>query len=117
MRLAIVLRVFQILARRIGTTKVRKFAAFKTKKFYLSFRPVQKLKSAARKKQQTEEETARQAFERMANLMYEVMKSKLNKEEMLPKKKQKTVNEHQGILAIFKKDKVITGTFSVNTGY
>ena len=48
MRIMLHLQFFRIFAKRLGSTKLRSFAAFKAKKFYIGFRPVQKLKSYAR---------------------------------------------------------------------
>jgi len=40
MRMTVYMRLLQLFAKRLATTKVRKFAMFKAKKFYVSFRPV-----------------------------------------------------------------------------
>ena len=48
---------------------MRNLAALKAKKFYIGFRPVQKLKQYARNKLQREEEAARLQFERLQQML------------------------------------------------
>ena len=43
MRITVTMRLLQHFSRRLSTTKIRKFALFKAKKFYISFRPIQKI--------------------------------------------------------------------------
>ena len=59
MRVAIYIRLFQLFARRLGNNNFRKLTMFRAKKFYVSFRPIQKLKQYSRIKKNADDEAVR----------------------------------------------------------
>lgn len=44
MRVMFYMQFIRVFAKKLGHSKMRSFALFKAKKFYIGFRPVQKLK-------------------------------------------------------------------------
>lgn len=98
-RMTLYARLIQIIAKRMGTAKVRKFAMFKAKKFYISFRPWQKVKSAMNKRKISDEEQARLALERLQSLLYQITQRRLSMLSLVPKNKAKEV-ESKGIMEV-----------------
>lgn len=108
-RMMFYMRFVQIFVKRLGQTKMRSFMAFKAKKFYIGFRPVQKLKQYSRKKRQADDEAARQALEKLKGMLLEKEKLRLALQALLPKKK-KQQRQAGGILSIFEDDEVTVVT-------
>lgn len=93
-------RFFQVIARRLGQAQMRNLAALKAKKFYIGFRPVQKLKQYARNKLQREEEAARLQFERLQQMLQQKEKLEEALRKLLKKKNAKDNDQpFGGILA------------------
>ena len=115
MRVTFYMRFFQIFFRRIGQSKIRSFAAFKVKKFYLGFRPVQKLKSHAIKKRKEGTDAAREAQERLKNMLLEKTKVRLALNQLLPKS-QKEEEPPKGIVAALVPSDVTVLTISPKDG-
>ena len=86
MRITLYMRLLTTFGRKLGQTKVRKFAAFKSKKFYIGFRPMQKLKQASKKRQDYNEQAARAAYERLRDMLYQSCTNRLRLDSLLPKK-------------------------------
>ena len=85
MRITFYMRFMQIFAKRIGQSKIRSFAAFKFKKFYIGFRPVQKLKQHANAKRMQDEKAFRETYERMQSLLNKTQQAKMALDALLPK--------------------------------
>lgn len=98
MRIAVTMRLLQHFTRRLGTTKFRKFAVFKAKKFYISFRPVQKLQQYSKRKK-LDDESMKETIERIKSLVFSIEKLKLNMAALLPKQSPEEQSQG-GILAV-----------------
>ena len=85
MRITLYMRLLATFGRKLGQTKVRKFAAFKTKKFYIGFRPMQKLKQASKKRAEYNEQATRAAYERIRDMLFQSSANKLRLDALLPK--------------------------------
>lgn len=92
------MRMLQTFTKRLGTTKFRKFAVFKAKKFYVSFRPVQKLQQYSRKRKQ-DEDSVKETMERIKSLIFSINQMKLNMAALIPKQALEEKSQG-GILAV-----------------
>lgn len=91
---------------------MRKFAAFKSKKFYIGFRPMQKLKQASKKRKEYNEQAARAAYERLRDMLFQSNALKLRIDALLPKH-QKEESHMEGLLAVLAPADCEVVTYSV----
>ena len=90
------------LMQRFADQSIRRMAMFKAKRFYISFRPLQKFKDQARARQLADEANAKRLFDRINAFSFSLNFMKLN----LRPPKQKEKSGPDGILAVFAEKEV-----------
>ena len=99
-RMALYVRIFDILTRKFGSVSLQRFAMFKTKRFFFTFRPISKGKDMINFRKRMDNDNFRKMIEHMQSL---IIKQEMAKIPIVVLKRQvedKKTKPFGGILAI-----------------